>query len=89
VNEAAILGGHFHATGERFAATSGPILVLHDTTEFSYTRGPREAIHVDLAEHAVLQPPSDDTFDRIEHLVPGSAKALCGFFPLKAAHPTG
>jgi MFS family permease len=28
-------------------------------------------------------------FDRIEHLVPGSAKALCGFFPRKSARPTG
>src|SRR5688572_5557142 len=33
INEADILAGHFHATRERAAATSGPILVLHDTTE--------------------------------------------------------
>src|SRR5688500_1255474 len=38
VNEADILAGHFHATRERFVATSGPILVLHDTTEFSFKR---------------------------------------------------
>ena len=38
VNETAILAGHFQATRERFASTEGPILVLHDTTEFSYTR---------------------------------------------------
>ena len=48
-----------------------------------------DADRVDLAKHAVLQPPSDDMFDRIEHLVPGSAKAVCGFFPRKAARPTG
>ena len=36
VSEAEILAGHFQATRERFAATSGPILVLHGTTEFSY-----------------------------------------------------
>lgn len=38
VSEAEILAGHFEATRERAAATDGPILVLHDTTEFSYKR---------------------------------------------------
>jgi hypothetical protein len=39
VNEANILAGHFVSTRDRFAATVGfPILVLHDTTEFSFTR---------------------------------------------------
>lgn len=38
VSEADILRGHFRATRERFAAVSGPILVLHDTTEFAYMR---------------------------------------------------
>ena len=46
VNETAILGGHFQATRERFAATEGPILILHDTTEFSYTRESKEAIGI-------------------------------------------
>ena len=36
VSEAEILAGHFHATHSRVAATDGPILVLQDTTEFSY-----------------------------------------------------
>ena len=44
VHEMAILAGHFRATRERFAATAGPILPLHDTTEFSFTRGAKEAI---------------------------------------------
>ena len=44
VNEMAILAGHFQATRERFATTDGPILVLHDTTEFSYTRESKKAI---------------------------------------------
>ncbi len=35
INEAEILAGHFKSTGDRFAATDGPILVLQDTTEFS------------------------------------------------------
>lgn len=38
VREDAILEGHFHATRERFSATQGPILVLHDTTTFSFQR---------------------------------------------------
>ncbi|HSB13701.1 MAG TPA: IS4 family transposase [Bryobacteraceae bacterium] len=46
VDEMAILGGHFQATRERFAAAGGPILVLHDTTEFSYTRESKEAIGI-------------------------------------------
>lgn len=38
VNEADILAGHFRATRERVAGVAGTILVLHDTTEFSYMR---------------------------------------------------
>jgi hypothetical protein len=38
VSEAAILAGHFQSTRERFAATQGPILVVQDTTEFTYQR---------------------------------------------------
>jgi len=38
VNEADILAGHFRATRERAAAVGGTLLVLHDTTEFSYPR---------------------------------------------------
>ncbi|WZO99342.1 IS4 family transposase [Isosphaeraceae bacterium EP7] len=44
VNEGDILAGHFAATHERFAAVNGPVLVLHDTTEFSFTREDAEAI---------------------------------------------
>src|SRR3954453_6494865 len=44
VDEGVILAGHLAATAARFAATSGPILVLHDTTEFSFTRDNPEAI---------------------------------------------
>lgn len=38
VSEADILGGHFQSTQERFSATDGLVLVLQDTTEFSYQR---------------------------------------------------
>ena len=44
VDEAAILSGHFTATAKRFAATDGTILVLQDTTEFSFKRERPEAI---------------------------------------------
>jgi hypothetical protein len=46
VNETAILAGHLQATRERFEAADGPILILHDTTEFSYTRESRQPIGV-------------------------------------------
>jgi hypothetical protein len=38
VNEGDILAGHFQATRDRFAATEGNVLVLQDTSEFSYQR---------------------------------------------------
>lgn len=44
VSEQEILAGHFQATQTRFASVDGPILVLHDTTEFSFTRSDTHAI---------------------------------------------
>ena len=44
VDEGIILAGHFAATRTRFAATAGPILVLHDTSEFSFRRERPEGI---------------------------------------------
>ena len=44
VSEAEILCGHFEATRDRVAATSGPILVVQDTTEFAYKRNRPERI---------------------------------------------
>jgi len=38
ISEGEILAGHFRSTQERFAEADGPILVLQDTTEFSYQR---------------------------------------------------
>jgi hypothetical protein len=46
VSEAEILAGHFRATRQRFAAVKGPVLVLHDTTEFSFTRSDTAAIGI-------------------------------------------
>lgn len=44
VGEEEILAGHFQATRGRFAATAGPILVLQDTTEFTFQRERPERI---------------------------------------------
>lgn len=46
VSEEEILAGHFHSTRSRFAATSGPILVLQDTTEFTFQREQSEGIDI-------------------------------------------
>src|SRR5476651_65453 len=44
VSEQDILGSHFEATQSRFAASEGSILILQDTTEFSYKRERPELI---------------------------------------------
>src|SRR5271155_5595540 len=44
ISEADILAGHFQSTRERFAATDEPILILQDTTEFSFQREKADAI---------------------------------------------
>ena len=44
VDEQAILAGHFQASRDRGQATSGPLLILHDTTEFSYMRDEPELV---------------------------------------------
>ena len=46
VSDHAILKGHFDATRDRVAVAAGPILVLQDTTEFSYQRERPELIGV-------------------------------------------
>jgi hypothetical protein len=46
VSEAEILAGHFRSTGGRFAVADGPILVLQDTTGFSYQRERPEQIGI-------------------------------------------
>lgn len=44
VCEQDILSGHFQATSERLAGVQGPILILQDTTTFSYQRDQPERI---------------------------------------------
>ncbi|WP_456652103.1 IS4/Tn5 family transposase DNA-binding protein [Bradyrhizobium sp. LM2.3] len=46
VSEADILADHFQSTRDRAAATEGLVLVLHDTTEFSYQRETPKAIGI-------------------------------------------
>jgi hypothetical protein len=48
VKEDTILAGHFQSTRDRFAATAtdSPILILHDTTEFTYSRTDVESIGI-------------------------------------------
>ena len=46
VSEADILAGHFQSTRDRVAATDDLVLVLHDTTEFTYQREKSEAIGI-------------------------------------------
>ena len=38
ITEEEILSGHFASTAQRATGLSGPVLVLHDTSEFSYKR---------------------------------------------------
>lgn len=44
VSEDKILEGHFAASAQRIEATDGPILILQDTTEFSFKRASPEKI---------------------------------------------
>ena len=46
VTEADILTDHFHATRDRFAEFDALVLVLHDTTEFSYQRENTQAVGI-------------------------------------------
>jgi hypothetical protein len=68
VSEAEILAGHFEATRDRFAATHGPILVLHDTTEFSFIRNDTKAIG---QTHRVGRGHKDKTDRQPMHIVCG------------------
>ena len=51
VSEADILAGHFQSTRERFAATIGTTLILHDTSEFSYQRAKPDLIGITHSNH--------------------------------------
>jgi len=62
VSEAEILAGHFQATDGRILAVEGPILILHDTSEFTYER----ANHSELG--MISRPSTGQTKDgRLRH----------------------
>lgn len=44
LDDGVILAGHVAATAARFAAVPGTVLVLHDTTEFSFTRNTPDGV---------------------------------------------
>ncbi len=67
VDEDAILKGHFKATRDRFAATAGPVLVLQDTTEFTYQREKPELIGLTNSVNS-----GKDKEGRLRH------QAICG-----------
>ena len=46
VTEQDILAGHFQSTAERFLATDDAVLVLHDTTEVSYSQNNQLAVGI-------------------------------------------
>jgi hypothetical protein len=46
VSEKDILAGHFQATGDRVAAGDALVLMLHDTTEFTFHRQDAEAVGI-------------------------------------------
>lgn len=46
VHEDMILEGHFQSSRERFKATAGPVLVLHDTTNFSFQRNDHQPLGI-------------------------------------------
>jgi hypothetical protein len=62
VSEQDILSGHFQASAERFRATEGPVLVLQDTTTFSYQRERPELVGytgkttIKQGKHGLQQP---------------------------------
>ncbi len=44
IDDGVILAGHVAATAARFAAVPGTVLILHDTTEFSFTRNTPDGV---------------------------------------------
>src|SRR5580700_3721137 len=68
VSEEAILAGHFQSTRERFVANDGPVLILHDTTEFIYRRDDVTAVGV-LDDSTTGR----DNLGRVRHYTPAGS----------------
>ena len=84
VDEADILAGHFAATRDRFAAVDGPMLVLDDTTEFSFTREDVETISL---THKVAQGHKDGRGRQRMHTVCPWATSRCDPFASSTLKP--
>lgn len=80
VDEQTILAGHFQATRERVHALAGPVLVLHDTTEFSYMRQQPEL--VGLSGGSVRRNGQATTGKRCGILMHSSLAVTAGGLPL-------
>ena len=80
VDEQTILAGHFQATRERVNALAGPVLVLHDTTEFSYMRQQPEL--VGLSGGSVRRNGQETTGKRCGILMHSSLAVTPGGLPL-------
>jgi len=83
VDEQTILAGHFQATRERVHVVGGPVLVLHDTTEFSYMRDKPEL--VGLSGGSVRQRGQMTTGKRCGVLMHSSLVVTAGGLPLGLA----
>jgi hypothetical protein len=69
-SEANILAGHFASTRERFVAgSSSPVLVLHDTTEFSYRHEDTAPMRIDKAFDWNFLGALDDEYCLIVHAI--------------------
>jgi hypothetical protein len=70
ISEANILAGHFASTRERFVAgSSSPVLVLHDTTEFSYRHEDTAPMRIDKAFDWNFLGALDDEYCLIVHAI--------------------
>jgi Transposase Tn5 dimerisation domain len=79
VSEADILTGHFKATQERIAAScEGPVLMLHDTTEFSWKRESIQSIGMLGTTHC-----GHDSEGRVRH------HTVCGLLMHSSLAVTG
>jgi hypothetical protein len=70
ISEANILAGHFASTRERFVAgSSSLVLVLHDTTEFSYRHEDTAPMRIDKAFDWNFSGALDDEYCLIVHAI--------------------
>ena len=69
VEESEILSGHFEQTRQRAEACDGPLLILHDTTEFTYHRTQPQAIGFSRRLAYPVKAPSTAERNEIVHTI--------------------